>query len=211
MTYKSKAASIKSNDELKSPYYKQHLKEGEMITIEEAYRTIKKGLVFPITFMIETDDYFLTTTDRYLAVNKTSGKQKEYTNYGDFMVLASEGKHVLPDNMLYDYLMFYQNHTEDRYLAELYARAANRLFYHSYENPAMYSTELNQRRFCDEWAKIEKLLFTDIIERIKSEIISSPPCVHNNPDDPYYIVKPFMLRNGWTTNDVNRTWVKTRT
>ena len=180
-----------------------------MITKEEAYEWIKLAAYYPITYMLETAGCYMSTTDRYITINKVSGKAAECPSYADFVILASEGKHVLLDRMFDDYLMFYKTHFSGTDLATLYAEASNRLFYYSEKKDlAMYTAKDDQLTFCHSWGIIEQLLYTDILTRINIEKIPCPPCVENSPDDPFYRVKPFMLKNGWTTNDINRTWVR---
>ncbi len=71
----------------------------------------------------------------------------------------------------------------------------------------MFNNEEEQKEILSRWSEIVQILYRDIRKRIDVEDLDYPPCVQDNPGDPYYMAKPFMLKNGWTTNDVRRTWV----
>ena len=179
-----------------------------MITKEEAYEIIKKRSDLPITYMLETDRFFASTTDTCLLIDKSSGAVEDSLYYPHFFAVINGGKHVVLDMLFEDFLKYSRDNPDDTSLAELYALAWNRLFYHQEEDPNMFKNEEEQKEILSRWSEIVQTLHSDIKKRMEVEGLDYPPCVQDNPGDPYYMAKPFMLKNGWTTNDVRRTWVK---
>ena len=180
-----------------------------MITKEEAYVIIKKRSDQPVTYMLETDHFYASTADACLLIDKLSGAVEDSLYYPPhFLAVINGGKHVVLDTLFEDFLNYYRNKSADASLAELYALAWNRLFYHQEEDPDMFKNEEERKEILSRWSGIVRILYSDIRKRIEAEDLFCPPCVQDNPGDPFYMAKPFMLKNGWTTNYVRRTWVK---
>lgn len=59
------------------------------------------------------------------------------------------------------------------------------------------------------WKQIEGILYRDIRRIIDNEDIDYPPCVLNHFDDPFFRIKPFMVRNGYTDNGYGL-WVESK-
>lgn len=179
-----------------------------MITKEEAYEIIKKRSALPVSYMLETERFFASTADTYLLIDKSSGVVEDALYYIHFIDLLDGGKYVVHNKLFDDFLKYYRENPGDSSLAELYALAWNNLFYYQEENMEMYNNEEEQKEILSRWSEIVQTLHSDIRKRMEVEHLDYPPCVQDNPEDPYYMAKPFMLKNGWTTNDVRRTWVK---
>ena len=58
------------------------------------------------------------------------------------------------------------------------------------------------------WDSIEQFLYAEIRRILDNEETDYPPCVLNKWDDPFYRIKPFMVRNGYTDSSTRRAWVK---
>ena len=179
-----------------------------MITKEEAYVIIKKRSDQPVTYMLETDHFYASTADACLLIDKLSGAVEDSLYYPHFLAVINGGKHVVLDTLFEDFLNYYRNKSDDASLAELYVLAWNRLFYHQEEDTDMFKNVEEQKEILSRWSEIVQILYSNIRKRIEAENLFCPQCVQNNPEDPFYIAKPFMLKNGLTTNDVRRTWVK---
>ena len=179
-----------------------------MITKEEAYVIIKKRSDQPVTYMLETDHFYASTADACLLIDKLSGAVEDSLYYPHFLDVINGGKHVVLGRLFEDFLNYYRDNPDDTSLAELYALAWNRLFYHQEEDPNMFKNVEEQKEILSRWSEIVQILYSDIRKRIEAENLFCPQCLQNNPGDPFYIAKPFMLKNGWTTNDARRTWVK---
>ena len=179
-----------------------------MISKEEAYLTIKNYSDVPITYMLETADSFYTTTEEMLSLSKQSGKISKMEKYLDFMVEAQEGKHVFLTRLFDDFLAYYIEHPEEATLAELYARSWNRLFYDQEEEPFKYNSYEERQQILSKWEEIVQLLYNDIRKITDTQNLSRPPCVQDHSRDLFYMAKPFMIKHGWTTNDVNRIWTR---
>lgn len=92
-----------------------------MITVEEAYRIIKKYSKKPITYLIESEEYYLSTGDEYLRIRKDSGAVEITGSYVDFIIKIGYGKYVALEEMFEDYMKYYKKHNNEQTLAELYA------------------------------------------------------------------------------------------
>ena len=53
---------------------------------------------------------------------------------------------------------------------------------------------------------MENYLYSEIRSIIDNEDIDYPPCVLNKWDDPFYRIKPFMIRNGYTDCSRHKFW-----
>ena len=178
-----------------------------MISDKEAYDIIRKHTETPITYMLEAKTCYLTTGDKLLSVSKATGRIEEIPKYADFMLLAVDGKHLLPNEMFDDFLTFYRKNSSEASLAELYAMAWNRLCFHADKAPDIYKNKEEHDLLVHGWEETVRILHSDIIARTELYNLNHPPCVRENPEDPFYMAKPFMLKNGWTTNNTNRTWI----
>ncbi len=180
-----------------------------MTTKEKAYKIIKERSDFPITYILETDRYFASTADTYLLINKSSGDIEDHLTAPDYLIIAVEGKYVLLNCMFEDFLAYCKEHSgDDKTLAKLFAAAWNQFFYHQEEGQEKFSSETEREQILAGWSEIEQLLYEEIRRRMDPESQEYPPCVQDHCGDPFYMAKPFMLKNGWTTNDVSRTYVR---
>ena len=180
-----------------------------MITAKEAYGIIKECAKMPITNLIETRESFLSITEAYLSVSKATGESEIFYNAADFIMRICNGyKYVLLDEIFEDFITFYKKNTDEKSLAFLYASAWNTLFYHNDGCLNNYRDDSEKQKIILRWNKIEQTLYEDIRSIIDNEEINYPPTVLDKFDDPYFRIKPVMLRNGWTTGSTSRTWMR---
>ena len=181
-----------------------------MITVEDAYREIKKHSELPITCLIESREYFCGIADNYYCVRKDAGEVEVLYSFVDYIITIDYGKYVLLKEMFDDYIEYSRRNPSEQSLATVYALAWNRVFYQKESELDMYRNNKERQMIISKWNEIEQSLYADIRKIIDSEDIDYPPCVLNKYDDPFYRIKPFMLRNGWTDNGADKTWVRNK-
>ena len=180
-----------------------------MITAKEAYEIIKESSKMPITYLIETGESFLSSTKECLSVSKSTGEVDSFYGYAEFIIRVDDGcKHVMLDEMFEDFMTFYKKNMNEKTLAYLYASTWNILYHHNNGCPDYYRDDGEKQEIIHRWSIIEQNLYADIRLIIDNEYIDYPPIVLNEFDDSFFSIKPFMIRNGWTTNNVCRTWVR---
>ena len=84
----------------------------------------------------------------------------------------------------------------EKTLAYLYASAWNILFHHNNGCPDYYRADGEKQEIIHRWNIIEQYLYADIRLIIDNEYIDNSPTVLDKYDDPYFSIKPFMIRNG---------------
>ena len=179
-----------------------------MVTATEAYKIFKAHSETPIIFVMEGDEYFCTKTlEKYLFVRKDSGEVTVAADYVDFIFKMNNEKFIMVEELFDDFMEYYKENTSEQSLAQLYALVWNNPYYYMEEPLDMYRSENEKQLLKTRWTLIEQKLYSDIRNIIDNEEINYPPCVLNKFDDPFYRIKPFMLRNGWTDNATDRTWV----
>ncbi len=178
-----------------------------MVSLIEAYKYIKDCSDFPITYILETEDSYWGAADDYVGVNKETGELTHIQRPSLFLFGLRDDVFVSIDDIYSDFMKYYQAHSDEQNLSMLYASAWNRLFYHKNGKPEDYKCEEDRQSMITKWSEIEQSLYKDIRRIIDNENIDYPPCVQEKFDDPFYRIKPFMLRNGFTDNDIDRTWV----
>lgn len=180
-----------------------------MLSLFEAYQIIKACSNYPITNILETDyEYLSTTDDDYIGIDKVTGEVTHFYYITEFILRLKNEKYVDLDEMYTDFLEFYNRNNNESNLADLYARVWNTLFYHQKGELHDYKCKEDQQRMIKKWSDIEKLLYDNIRHIQDHEEIDYPPCVKNKFDDPFYRIKPFMLKNGYSDSSAKKTWVK---
>ena len=138
-----------------------------MITKEEAYVIIKKRSDQPVTYILETDHFYASTADACLLIDKLSGAVEDSLYYPHFLTVINGGKHVVLERLFEDFLNYSRDNPDDTSLAELYALAWNRLFYHQEEDSSMFKNEEEQKEILSRWSEIVQTLHSDIRKRME--------------------------------------------
>ena len=180
---------------------------GRLVTIKEAYEIIRAYNEKPLTFLANADKSIYGPGNDFVVVDKKTGTVKEVEFNANFLVELLGAKELFYKKLYVDYLDYYKMNGSECKLAELYATAWYRLNYTKNSDVKSYRHESDKEKILSEWVKIERVLYNDIRERMAKGNYYTPPCVLNKGDDPFYQIKPFMLSNGWTDNDTNKTWV----
>ena len=182
-----------------------------MISTEEAYEKIKENSEELVISLIEYPDCYWGVSDRYISVYKESGEVKIYWDYVEMLaqILEEEEgqkeKAVFCERIFTDFLAEYDKDPSEANLVRLYACASYQLF--RGQKADGEALEEDERRILSSWTDIEKKLYADICDIIaQDKDIVYPPCVRNKGDDPFYRIKPFMIRNGWTDGSRERIW-----
>lgn len=179
-----------------------------MLTKYDGYLIIKERSKTPVTYLIEGENDFFSVADEFLSVDKSSGEIKKIDRYIEYLHALDGGVYVFVEQMFDDFLDYYKNHNSEEYLAMIYAEASDRLYYHLHENAKEFINEEERQQLIDGWRNVEQVLYADIRMRMDKEDYYYPPCVLNKMDDPFYRIKPFMNKNGWTDAMSDKTWVR---
>ncbi len=178
-----------------------------MVTLLEAYRIIKEYTNVPIMSLLERDDSYWGVTEGYIGVNKRTGNIKQLSAAWEYVISIKNDKYVATEELYEDFLEYYKHHSDERNLAMLYTRAWNQMFIHRDARKESYKCESDRNAMIDKWSEIEHILYHDIRNIIDNEEIDYPPCVLEKFDDPFYRIKPFMQRNGFTDDNRYKIWV----
>ena len=179
-----------------------------MVTLEQAYEMIKEKTEYPMGYLLETEDAFWgATVEGYCSVNKVTGELELIQRYGDYLHRLEKEKYVYLEQLFTDNEMYFQNHPENKDVAFFYAFVWNRLFYQRKAKAEDYRNEGERQKLISRWNALEQELYALILERMSDGDYDRPPCVTNKADDPFYKIKPYMLKYGFTDNANDRTWV----
>ncbi len=187
-----------------------------MITAKEAYQILKEKNDEPLIIEIyEAEDFYMSHVcdqEGFITVDKMTGDVGHVSNRTSLDCLkTTHGEYeIYLEDIFMDFLDYYEANKSESELANLYVEA--QLYAHikntAYdEKHSTYKSKNDQEKIKAKWIEIEKYLYTEIRNIIDNEDIDYPPCVLENFDDPYYRIKPFMLRNGYTTAKSDKTWV----
>ena len=180
-----------------------------MIELEDAYMVMKSLSEEPIIDILETQEYFVGISDRYVTINKETGEANQHWGFVEIISIFENVKEIYLDAVFSDYMAAYMNDANEQKLSNLYAGAWNWLYHHRSEEPDGHRSESDTdiTKLLASWSDIEKKLYTKIENIINNDdTIVNPPCVIEKYDDPFYRIKPFMVRNGWTVSPNTKTW-----
>ena len=180
----------------------------KMITLPDAYKKVKKSTDRPICYISESDEYYWGSCK--MIINKKTGGFENISTWNlyDFLDLVHQSHDIFYMKMFTDYMVYYRKNRSEKILADMYAEAWYRLY--TYNKPITDATppDDDTALLISEWSLIEAQLYKDIrLIMDNDNTIVYPPCVLNKFDDPFYRIKPFMLRNGWTDDKTSREWV----
>ncbi len=126
-------------------------------------------------------------------------------------------KYIYVPELYDDILQHYEKNKSEKLLAELYSKAYNNKYYYQEEKEEnnrileFYKSVEDYNLIMQRWSEIERVLYKEIREIMDNDKeIVYPPCVLNKWDDPFYRIKPFMVRNGFSDDRTRKTWVKER-
>lgn len=176
-----------------------------MVTLEEAYEIIKKLSETPIGILTEKKDCYKGAE---VSVNKESGEIRKIGSIIESIMEPGKEWILFYKKMFSDYMDYYRENKSERSLAGLYAYAWNELCYGKEREQTLYKSKEERRRILVAWSDIEENLYLDIRKIMdKDQSIVYPPCVLKKFDDPFYRIKPFMIRNGWSDCMSTKTWI----
>ncbi len=187
-----------------------------MITAKGAYQVFKERDDCPPIYRIaENEEFYISDVsdqDGYITIDRNSGEIGHVRNwyFTDRLKGIHGEREIYLENIFEDFLDYYENNKDESVLARLYAGAYNSSYYmkNSYaEGDTTYKNKMHYDQIKANWINIEQYLYEEIRNIIDKEEIAYPPCVLENFSDPYYRIKPFMLRNGYTTAKSDKTWV----
>ncbi len=178
-------------------------------TLEQAYEMIHNQSEYPLGYLLETEDAFWgAAREGYYSVNKTTGNMEVVQNYGEYLHRLKNEKYVYLKLMFNDIEQYLREHSENKEVADAYAVIWNRLFFQREEKIEKYRSDDERKKIISEWEKIEQELYASILERMAEQDYDCPPCVANKLDDPFYRIKPYMMKHGYTDNNNDRTWIE---
>lgn len=178
-----------------------------LIDLVNAYESARMYFKYPLFFITDADDcYCIGNYLGFVSVDKKTGKVVVENDYFLMNIHHDNLKYIYYDKLYDDFWSFYQSHKTERELATMYACTVYAI--HSFEPDFTDTSDVVIIKIRAMLGEIEKQLYCDIREIIDCEVDSFPQCVLDNRDDPYYLIKPFMYRNGWTTGIWNRMWVR---
>ncbi len=194
--------------------------KGIMIDANQAYEIFKQmHNEPPMMMMSEGPHYYksdLYVQDKgYVIIRKDSGNI-EYRKTWDSVEMFFWHSIPIPEKIIYfpklydDIVEYYEENKSERLLARIYERAFSEVSYNSFDDldERTYSSKFDYDNIKNRWINIEKYLYSEIRNIIDNEQIEYPPCVLNKWDDPFYRIKPFMVRNGYTDSCNVKRWEK---
>ncbi len=187
-----------------------------MISLHDAYRIIKDdGKILPLLSLYEYSDSYMafsiTDENRIAVVDKNSGKLRYESMPGTSEWIFGKQKEVYLKELFDEMFICCSNHRNEALIARFYQIAYNECFYdeNNKRSLSMYKSKDDYDMIISRWREIEAHLYTEIIAIMSDDkTIVYPPCVLAKWEDPFYRIKPFMLRNGYTDAGSSKTWVK---
>ncbi len=190
-----------------------------MVSMLEAYEVFKQMHDKPpMLFMSEAPHYYKSDiyvpNKGYAVIRKNSGKI-EYRKPVDFLEkflwydIYFEEKTVFLSQLYDDIIEYYLSHKSEKLLARLYVRASFEVSDNCYDDFAekFYKSKSDYDLIKSRWESIERFLYSEIRTLMDNDKeIVYPPCVLNKWDDPFYRIKPFMVRNGYTDSSKAKRW-----
>ncbi|SEM18371.1 hypothetical protein SAMN04487770_1286 [Butyrivibrio sp. ob235] len=189
-----------------------------MVSLFDAYEIIKHGSeLWPLISIYEYPDSYMAfgvcDDDRVVVIGKKMGDMELISMPSSSEWVCGDQKEVYLKELFDELIGFYENNKDEKLLARLYQIAYNERFY-SESTPrdlSMFRSKEDYDSIISRWREIEKLLYSEIREIMDNDkTIVYPPCVLDKWDDPFYRIKPFMLRNGYTDARSTKTWGKTK-
>ncbi len=191
-----------------------------MINIDDAYEIFTKMHDKPPLLMISEGPHYFKS-DIYIPnkgfaiIRKDSGMIEYREPLNPIEVIFCDNIPV-PEMItyyprLYDGIVeYYSANKSEKLLARLYERAYFEKSDKSYDDlcSKLYSSRDDYKKIKERWGTIEQFLYSEIRKILDEEDIDYPPCVLNKWDDPFYRIKPFMVRNGYTDSATRRIWEK---
>jgi len=167
----------------------------------DAYKIMKRTKDFFIPYIEVTDDHYIFEPygNGYETVNKKNGKidylwRNEYFDLLDKKKTKPVFVYILYD----DFLEKYNSAPSESCAADLFARAWNHL---QHIKMGKYDcTDNEMKRIYGRWLEVSTFLRSEIDSYIDWKLVSYPPSIRDRLDDEYYRLKPFMVRNGYTTS-----------
>ena len=190
-----------------------------MVSLFDAYEIIKHGSeLWPLISIYEYPDSYMafgvSVDDHAVVVGKKAGDMELISMPSASEWVCGDQKEVYLEELFDDLIGFYENNKDEKLLARLYQMAYNECFTYSESTPSdlpMFRSKDDYDSIISRWGEIEKLLYSEIREIMGNDkTIVYPPCVLDKWDDPFYRIKPFMLRNGYTDARSTKTWVKAK-
>jgi hypothetical protein len=190
-----------------------------LVSLFDAYEIIKHGSdLWPLISIYEYPDSYMAfgvcVDDHAVVVGKKMGDMELISMPSSSEWVCGDQKEVYLKELFDDLIGFYENNKDEKLLARLYQIAYNECFTYSESTPrdlSMFRSKEDYDSIISRWREIEKLLYSEIREIMDNDkTIVYPPCVLDKWDDPFYRIKPFMLRNGYTDARSTKTWVKTK-
>ena len=189
-----------------------------MVSVDEAYEVFKQMHNDPpLMNLSEGPHYF--KSDIYVpekgvaVIRKDTGKIEYREPPAPYEILLCDN---FPEKIIYfprmydDLVEYYQVNKSERILARLYQRAFFEKSDDIYDDldEKLYRSRDDYDQIKRRWDSIEQFLYAEIRRILDNEEIDYPPCVLNKWDDPFYRIKPFMVRNGYTDSSTRRVWEK---
>ena len=178
----------------------------ERLTLPMAYEIMKRNSRKPISLIYEFGCYYSGSWDGY--INKITG-DTEYIEPLNMLSASDKGHHVYYKQMFDDYIKCYKDNNSNRNVADLYSTSVYMLDLYINSEQEYYVSPADYAKLVSSWMEIEQILYADILNRVASDKdLIYPPCVLNKLDDPFYRIKPFMMKNGWTDDCLKKRWVR---
>ncbi|MBE5826653.1 MAG: hypothetical protein E7307_08455 [Butyrivibrio sp.] len=192
-----------------------------MISLLEAYEVFKQMHDKPpMLLMSEAPHYY--KSDLYVpnkgfaVIRKDSGKieYREPVNFIEKYLwydIYFEEKLVYLSQVYDDIIQYYLSHKSEKLLARLYERASSEISINKYDDldEKLYKSKSDHDKIKSRWEGIERFLYSEIRSLMDNDKeIFYPQCVLNKWDDPFYRIKPFMVRNGYTDSCNEKRWKK---
>ncbi|WP_026522738.1 hypothetical protein [Butyrivibrio sp. VCB2001] len=190
-----------------------------MVSMLEAYEVFKQMHSEPPMLMFsETPHYYksdIYVKDKGFTVIRKDSGEIEYRAPLDLidMLLREdinfEEKEVYLPQLYDDIIEYYLTHKSEKLLARLYLRASHEVSDNNFDAFATitYKSKSDYDKIKSRWESIERFLYSEIRTLMDNDKeIVYPPCVLNKWDDPFYRIKPFMVRNGYTDSSKAKRW-----
>lgn len=179
-----------------------------MISINDAYKIIREQTDYPLDSLYENDKFIIGGNSMIYLLDKQSQKISIEL---EWLAISLDVEHLVPiflQELYDDFLNYYSVHNDEEHLAEQYATVWNHVYWNDINEKDEEMYEGDFERVAAKWAEIEKEVYKKIRNIMEHEDFYYPPCVLDKMDDPFYRIKPFMLKNGYTVDIHEKIWVK---